>query len=129
MNGGKSSWVEVLSGIPQGSVLGPILFLHFIDDLPDSIEDLVKIFADDTKVFTAVHEDADWKRLQKDLDNLSDWSDRWQLRFNVGKCGVMHYDNQQIHLQDARRGSGERSSGNKGRERPWSDLRPYNDVQ
>ena len=95
VNGGESSWMEILSGIPQGSVLGPFLFLLFIDDLPDSIEGLVKIFTDDTKVFTAVYEDAGCRRLQKDLDNLSDWSDRWQLRFFVGKCGVMHYGNQQ----------------------------------
>ena len=94
VNGGESSWLEVLSGIPQGSVLGPILFLLFIDDLPESVEGLVKIFADDTKVFTAVHEESDCKRLQKDLDYLSDWSDRWQLRFNISKCGVMHYGNQ-----------------------------------
>ena len=58
-NGEKSSWMEVLSGIPQGSILGPILFFLFIDDLPDSVGGLVKIFADDTKVFTAVHGEAD----------------------------------------------------------------------
>ena len=50
-----------------------------------------KIFADDTKVFTHVLSDDDCCKLQKDLDNLSLWSDRWQLKFSVGKCGVMHY--------------------------------------
>ena len=93
VNGGKSTWAEVLSGIPQGSVLGPILFLIFIDDLPDSVEGLVKIFADDTKVFSAINEEEDYKSLQKDLDHLSEWSDKWQLRFNVSKCGVMYYGN------------------------------------
>ena len=86
--------MEVLSGIPQGSVLGPILFLLFVDDLLESVEGLVKIFADDTKVFTAFHEESDCERLRKDLDNLSDWSDRWQ----VSKCGVMHYGNQNEKL-------------------------------
>ena len=93
VNGGKSTWADVVSGIPQGSVLGPILFLIFIDDLPDSIEGLVKIFADDTKVFSAIHDEEDSKSLQKDLDSLSEWSDKWQLRFNVSKCGVMYYGN------------------------------------
>ena len=99
INGGKSSWKDVVSGIPQGSVLGPILFLVFIDDLPDSIESLVKIFADDTKVFTSINSEDDCAKLQADLESLSQWSDKWQLRFNVGKCGVMHYgqDHDQFH--------------------------------
>ena len=93
VNGDKSTWADVVSGIPQGSVRGPILFLIFIDDLPDSIEGLVKIFADDTKVFSAIHDEEDSKSLQKDLDSLSEWSDKWQLHFNVSKCGVMYYGN------------------------------------
>ena len=69
------------------------------DDLPDSIESLVKIFADDTKVFTSINSEDDCVKLQADLESLSQWSDKWQLRFNVGKCGVMHYcqDHDEIH--------------------------------
>ena len=55
------------------------------------MESYVKIFADDTKVFTHVQSEDDCCKLQKDLDSLSLWSDRWQLKFNVAKCGVMHY--------------------------------------
>ena len=58
------------------------------------MENYVKIFADDTKVFTRVQSDDDCCKLQKDLDSLSLWSDRWQLKFNVAKCGAMHYGSQ-----------------------------------
>ena len=95
VNGGLSSWSDVNSGIPQGSVLGPILFIIFINDLPDVVSSFVKIFADDTKVFTHVTSEQACRDLQKDLDNLSTWSDTWQLKFNVAKCGVMHYGTQQ----------------------------------
>ena len=95
-NGKSSPWEEVLSGIPQGSVLGPILFIIFINDLPDVVEGQVKIFADDTKLFKAIHSEEDSKQLQKDLNSSCDWSDKWLLRFNVGKCGIMHYGNQEV---------------------------------
>ena len=64
VNGKLSSWSLVLSGIPQGSVLGPILFVIFIKDLPDQIRSTVKIFADDTKIFRALHELEDNSYLQ-----------------------------------------------------------------
>ena len=68
VNGKLSSWSLVLSGIPQGSVLGPILFVIFINDLPDQIRSTVKIFANDTKIFRALHEPEDYSYLQDDLD-------------------------------------------------------------
>ena len=79
---------DVLSGMPQGSVLGPALFLVFINDLPDSIANFVKIFADDTKVYSTIStiSDSDFNKLQSDLTKSSDWSDIWELRFNVKKC-------------------------------------------
>ena len=73
---------------------GPILFVIFINDLPDVVEICVKVFADDTKVFTHVQSDDDCTSLQRDLEKLSTWSDTWQLKFNVSKCGVMHYGRQ-----------------------------------
>ena len=94
VNGTKSSWTDVLSGIPQGSVLGPILFVIYINDLPDTLKGHVKMFADDTNVFSHIRDIEDCTVLQQDLDSLSDWSERWQLKFNVGKCGVMHYGRQ-----------------------------------
>ena len=71
-----SEKVEVKSGIPQGSVLGPILFLIFINDLPDVVQSTVKLFADDTKLYAPIVDEVSCEKLQSDLDNLADWSDK-----------------------------------------------------
>ena len=84
------SWSLVLSGITQWSVLGPILFGIFINDLPGLIRSTVKIFADDTKVIRALHNPEDYGYLQDDLDRLGEWSQICQLHFNESKCKVLH---------------------------------------
>ena len=66
-NGKSSSWKNVTSGVPPGSVLGPVLFIIYVNDTPDSLESFCKIFAVDTKVYTAVGEKTDQKKLQRDL--------------------------------------------------------------
>lgn len=86
----KSEWRNVVSGVPQGSVLGPVLFLIYINDLPDSINSVVKIFADDTKIFRTVGNPEEGRMLQDDIDTLATWSGAWQLPFNIEKCKVMH---------------------------------------
>jgi hypothetical protein len=90
VRGHWSGWRRVLSGIPQGSVLGPVLFLVFIDDLEEGLLSEVLKFADDTKIFRRVDSERDREVLQKDLDRLVQWSEVWQMRFNVDKCKVMH---------------------------------------
>ena len=81
-----SELLPVLSGVPQGSVLGPILFLVFINDLPDSIlSSQVTLFADDTKCFKSVHSSLDSYSLQQDIHRLSLWSRQWTLNFNEQK--------------------------------------------
>jgi hypothetical protein len=82
----------VLSGVPQGSVLGPLLFLIFINDLDMAVSELEMLikFADDTKVGRVIRNDSDKAALQTALDRLMQWSDKWGMRFNVGKCKVMH---------------------------------------
>ena len=80
----------VLSGVPQGSVLGPLLFLMFVNELPLWIQSEMRMFADDTKIWCKVKTEKDGITLQQDLDNLSSWSETWQLKFNAEKCKVMH---------------------------------------
>ena len=70
------------SGMPQGSVLGPTLFVLFINDLPQVVESRVALFADDTKVFREIQSDEDREKLQQDIDELLIWSKKWQLPFN-----------------------------------------------
>ena len=90
VDGEVSNWKSVLSGVPQVSVLGPILFLIYINDLDDSITSNVLKFADDTKLFRKVNTDGDKQHLQNDLDILVKWSEKWQMLFNFGKCKCLH---------------------------------------
>ena len=92
VDGEISNWKSVLSGVPQGSVLGPILFLIYIyiNDLEDDISSKVLKFADDTKVFRKVTNNTDKQSLQDDLDKLVKWSEKWQMLFNFGKCKCIH---------------------------------------
>jgi len=93
-----SDFVYVLSGVPQGSVLGPLLFRLFISDLPDWIRNSIRLFADDTKIWCIIKDEKDQQELQTDLDVTMKWSDEWMLMFNPDKCTVMHvghsYDTQ-----------------------------------
>ena len=82
-----SGKIAVKSGIPQGSILGPILFTIFINDLPDSVHSSCKIFADDTKIYNS-HDKSD--DLQQDLLRIQEWTNQWNLYFNVDKCRVLH---------------------------------------
>ena len=88
INNTSSDWTNVVSGIPQGSVLGPILFTIFINDIPVNISSSIKIFADDTKIYNNCNFH---NVLQEDLSNLTCWSNKWLLPFNVDKCKVIHY--------------------------------------
>ena len=90
MGASLSTWSDVVSGVPQGSVLGPILFLCFINDLPEVVSGFVKVFADDTKIYSEVPNTSSCEKLQTDLDNLNVWSRDWKLAFNASKCKVIH---------------------------------------
>ena len=79
-----------MSGVPQESVLGPIQFLIYINDLEDDIFSKVLKFADDTKVFREVTNDTDKQSLQDDLDKLVKWSEKRQMLLNFGKCKCIH---------------------------------------
>ena len=80
---------RVASGVPQGSVLGPLLFVLFVNDLPDNIKSHVKLFADDLKLVSNV---SNYDDVVKDLALLEEWENIWLLRFNADKCKILHID-------------------------------------
>ena len=89
LDGQASDPVPVLSGVPQGSVLGPVLFLIFINDLPENIRSSVRLFADDCVLYRNIESPADCQILQDDLNSLAQWEADWQMKFNVAKCHSM----------------------------------------
>ena len=90
VQGEESQWADVASGIPQGSVLGPVLFLTYINDLPDAIKKFVTIFADDTMEHAVIRTENDAIEVQEDLYEMSDWSEIWEILFNAKKCKSLH---------------------------------------
>jgi len=90
--GSNSKWSKLMSGVPQRSVLGPLLFLIYINDLDDAVCSRVLKFADDTKLFSVVSNANDIDGLKTDLRHLCNWSQDWQMFFNVDKCKVMHIE-------------------------------------
>ena len=89
--GGESSGeLPVLSGVPQGSVLGPTLFLLYINDLPENVQSQVCLFADDIAVYLTMQGPNDSERLQSDLNVLQEWGEKWDMEFNPSKCQVLH---------------------------------------
>jgi hypothetical protein len=80
----------VRSGVPQGSVLGSVLFVAFINDQPEAVSRVRSMYADDTKIYTTVKNTSQKAQLQGDVDRLIDWADKWQLRFNADKCTEIH---------------------------------------
>ena len=90
----KSEAMPVLSGVPQGSVLGPLLFLLFINDLPQCVKNVIKIFADDLKMIVNPE---NFNEVQVDLQELFLWENKWLLHFNLDKCMVLHIGKSNPH--------------------------------
>lgn len=90
VDGELSNWTSVSSGVPQGSVLGPILFLIYVNDLDIGLVSKLNKFADDCKLGKKIIDGADVEALRQDLNKLSDWSNTWQMKFNTDKCSILH---------------------------------------
>ena len=97
LDGEASDPVPVLSSVSQGSVLGPVLFLIFLNDLPDNIRSSVRLFADDCALYRNIHSLQDCLTLQEDLTSLGQWEADWQMKFNVAKCHSMRVTRHQHH--------------------------------
>ena len=93
VNGYHSAISPVTSGVPQGSVLGPLLFLIYINDLPRGIQSTVRLFADDCLIYRDINSPSDQLILQSDLDRLQEWSNIWLLKFNLDKCNSIRVTN------------------------------------
>ena len=86
VNGKESNWHDVTSGIPQGSVLGPLLFVLYINDLPDLTQSDTFLFADDIKIFRSIINTNDQDILQQDITTIEKWSHDWMLTLHPDKC-------------------------------------------
>ena len=100
VRGTYSKWTKVTSGVPQGTVLGPIMFLIYINDISNELESPIKLFADDIKVYRVLNNvEEDHRTLQNDLMKLETWSANWQLNFNTEKCEVMRITKKTDHTR------------------------------
>ncbi len=91
LDGKFSTWETVISGVPQGSVLGPVLFIIFINDIDEGLQNSVFTFADDLKLVSCVDDEHEVQSLQEDINILHNWSIKWKMKFNPKKCAIMHF--------------------------------------
>ena len=98
IDGERSTDATVDSGVPQGTVLGPPLFILYINDISDNISSSIKLFADDCLLYRQINTKEDAALLQKDLDILTQWSSDWQMKFNPAKCSLLRITNKRKHI-------------------------------
>ena len=96
VNGVKSDWAPVLSGVPQGTVLGPLLFSLYINDISSDIESEIRLFADDCVCYREIKDEKDTMKLQRDIDRLGSWARKWGMRFQPVKCNMMQLTRKRI---------------------------------
>ena len=93
VNGEKSSVSTVSSGVPQGTVLAPLLFLYFFNDITKDISSSIKLYADDVLIYRCIDSDDDCKILQRDLLILENWAHKWNMCFSPSKCEFLKITN------------------------------------
>jgi Reverse transcriptase (RNA-dependent DNA polymerase)/Endonuclease-reverse transcriptase len=96
IDGYESDLVSVSSGVPQGSVLGPLLFILYINDLPDNIKSKCKLFADDSLLHRKITCEADYQELQQDLNEVLEWCNKWHMKLNLDKCEHMKITSKRV---------------------------------
>ena len=85
-NGCPSTWSRVVSGVPQGSILGPLLFLIYVNDIGDNLTSHSRLFADDCVIYREISESSGCSTMQEDLVRVYEWTQKWQLALNLSKC-------------------------------------------
>ena len=96
VSGVKSDWAPVVSGVPQGNVLGPLLFSLYINDITSDIESGIRLLADDCVCYREIKDDVDTLKLQRDIDRLGCWARKWGMRFQPVKCNMMQLTRKRI---------------------------------
>ena len=96
VNGIKSVWAPVLSDVPQGTVLGHLLFSLYINDISSDIESEIRLFADDCVCYREIKDEEDTMKLQRDIDRLGSWARKWGMRFQPVKCNMMQLTRKRI---------------------------------
>ena len=99
VDGSFSNYDDVESGVPQGTVLGPLLFLLHINDLSFYVNSKVCLFADDCLLYREIKNNQDQIDMQRDLDTLMDWGSTWGMKFNANKCNIMRFSRSRKPLQ------------------------------
>ena len=100
VDGAKSPACEVTSGVPQGSVLGPTLFLIYINDIVLNVKSEIRLFADDILLYRTIKNPNDHELLQEDLNTLTKWAKVWLMEFNIPKCNILQISMHLANLQD-----------------------------
>ena len=89
VDGESSEFIRVTSSVPQDTVLGPLIFLLYINDISNNLTSHVRLFADDCIIYRTISSPEDPLHLQEDLDRIFNWTTRWQMQFNIQKCVVL----------------------------------------
>ena len=98
VNGCSSNPTNVMSGVPQGTVVAPLLLLCYINDLPENVSSKVRLYADDVLIYNTIHSKEDCLMLQEDLNSLQFWANKLQMMLNADKCELIRITNTKLPM-------------------------------